>query len=68
MNCHHGLNEDWCASCRKQPTPVPVFEGTTISARFERRCPGCGEMTYVGEDIHLTDIGWVCSGCKEAAT
>jgi hypothetical protein len=65
--CRHGLNEEWCASCRKTPARVPVFEGTTIASRFGGKCPGCGELIVVGEDVHLTDVGWVCTRCKEAA-
>lgn len=66
--CRHGLNEDWCASCKKQLPPAPlVLEGQTISARFGSKCPGCGDPIMVGEDVHLTDAGWACTSCARRA-
>lgn len=64
-DCHHGMPAEWCALCRPREPEVLVLEGKTIAARYAGKCPGCGDPVVVGEDVHLTDGGWVCTSCKE---
>lgn len=65
--CIHDLNETSCAICKKQDPVTLVLEGKTIAARFDAKCPGCGDRIHVGEDVHLTDHGWVCTSCSREA-
>lgn len=66
--CRHGIEEAWCGSCKGAPAPAPlVLEGVTRPARFSNKCPGCGDPIIEGEDVHLTDGGWVCTRCAERA-
>lgn len=67
-DCRHGIAAEWCASCKTTEPPVLVLEGPTIAARHSGKCPGCGDPIIEGEDIHLTDHGWVCTSCKARAS
>lgn len=67
MECRHGMREDWCATCKKQEPEVLVLEGPTSAAKFDSKCGGCGDPIITGEDIHLTDGGWVCTACARRA-
>lgn len=65
--CKHGIEESWCASCKTTEPRTLVLEGPTIASRFSGKCPGCGDPIVEGEDIHLTDAGWVCTDCSKRA-
>ncbi len=38
-----------------------------ISARYDGKCPGCGEQICEGDRIGRVDGDWVCENCVEDA-
>jgi formylmethanofuran dehydrogenase subunit E len=38
-----------------------------ITARYEEKCPGCGEIIAPGDAIGFVDEEWVCESCVEDA-
>lgn len=36
-----------------------------IEARYDGKCPGCGEKIEEGDDIGLVDREWCCRECVE---
>jgi hypothetical protein len=38
-----------------------------ITARYEGRCPGCGEPIEEGDQIGMVDEEWCCERCVEDA-
>lgn len=36
-----------------------------IEARYDGKCPGCGEQIKEGDDIGLVDREWCCEACVE---
>jgi formylmethanofuran dehydrogenase subunit E len=36
-----------------------------IEAKWDKKCPGCGESIYEGDKIGIVDGDWVCESCVD---
>ena len=64
--CIHGLDEEWCATCKHGPErPARAEVEATFAARFDGECPSCGFPICTGQVIHrLTNERYVHQGCE----
>ena len=77
MTCPHGeVHPSACIECIEAPAPArsnrrpPRRMGATgdgthrMTARFDSRCPGCGQGIEADVDeITLVEGEWLCSNC-----
>lgn len=64
--CKHGISESSCTICSGSDAVTPLIALRTIAARYEAKCPGCGEKIEPGDEISVTeDEEWYCGSCVE---
>lgn len=64
--CIHGLEADWCATCKHGPDVKPPLKvAATFFARYPGDCRACSLPIVAGEAICLlSDDSYVHDGCR----
>lgn len=69
VECRHGLDPRWCASCKQGPQPRPSTRTpvvvATFTAKYDGHCTGCNLSIFKGQRVHKLENGaYVHEGCE----
>lgn len=64
--CIHGLDTEWCATCKHGPEKQPRDEiEYSFTAKYDGHCSSCNLPVYVGQRAAKTVKGrLIHEGCK----